>query len=139
MKLTPHFDSDEFLVSKDYPELAETMTLSPVELERVGCFYAYILEPLRRVSGGGIVITNGKRSPELNRKVGGHPNSHHMMKEDHIAADIYSLVLSPEKLSDLIEKLGLPVRYYILYDTFVHISGPDSSGIYGQFIDKRGM
>ena len=136
MKLTEHFNLEEFRVSRDYPELARVVYFTPEEKERVRCFCAYILEPLRaRLGNIPIRITSGKRSWELNRAVDGHPNSHHMMREDHIAIDLVAEGVSPDKVIEL--SAGLPFRYIIQYDDFVHISGPDSSGIYGQYIDKR--
>ena len=76
-----------------------------------------VLDPLREAYGKPIRVTSGYRCPQLNRLVGGAPNSQHMRGE---AADIvaYSSVLIAGKdlrstnweenlkLGKLIEQLG---------------------------------
>ena len=44
-----------------------------------------VLDPLRELNRGAIIVTSGYRSPDLNRAIGGAVNSQHMKGE---AADI---------------------------------------------------
>ena len=63
-----------------------------------------VLDPLREAYGKPIRVTSGYRCPQLNRLVGGSPNSQHMRGE---AADI--VAKNPEDnalLGKLIEQLG---------------------------------
>ena len=68
---------------------------------------AAVLDPLREAWGGPIWVNSGYRCPELNRIVGGAPNSQHQRGE---AADI--TVGSQDdnrRLLALIKQLDLPV------------------------------
>ena len=67
----------------------------------------HVLDPLRKAWGGPIRVNSGYRCPELNKAVGGSPNSQHQRGE---AADI--TVGSParnRRLLALIKRLNLPV------------------------------
>ena len=67
----------------------------------------HVLDPLRKAWGGPIRVNSGYRCPELNKAVGGSPNSQHQRGE---AADI--TVGSParnRRLLTLIKRLNLPV------------------------------
>ena len=83
-----------------------------------------ILQPLRDKLGAPVHISSGYRCPELNREVGGTPDSQHVRGE---ASDIYVLqedgIRMPSvELARLIDRLGLPYDQLILYPTFVHVS-----------------
>ena len=77
MKLTPHFSLKEFYVSSSYPELAAKMKIT--KLDQFKFFYLCntILEPIRNYIKKPMSITSGKRSTELNAKVGGSKTSEH--------------------------------------------------------------
>jgi len=86
MQLTDHFDIGEFLVSAQYPALADALQPSPVQVTRAYLLCATILEPARahlnQLMGKpeiGLFITSGIRSPELNRAVKGSKTSGHMV------------------------------------------------------------
>ena len=67
----------------------------------------HVLDPLRKAWGGPIRVNSGYRCPELNKAVGGSPNSQHQCGE---AADI--TVGSPtrnRRLLALIKRLNLPI------------------------------
>jgi len=90
VKITEHFDDSEFKVSEDYPELAKKICLN--ETDRVKLFYICrsILEPAREVDtddGQPIWILSGKRTPELNKAVGGATNSDHLFLNKSCAVD----------------------------------------------------
>ena len=80
---------------------------------------AALLEPLRRLYGGPIVVTSGYRCKEVNRLVGGVPDSQHMKGE---AADCY--VPDVAKLLALLRRSGLEFDQAIHYRkrNFLHLS-----------------
>lgn len=77
--------------------------------ENLRCLVEQVLDPLREAYGRPVHVTSGYRCPQLNRLVGGSPNSQHMRGE---AADIVAKTqqsTSPQenlKLGRLIEQLG---------------------------------
>ena len=83
-----------------------------------------VLQPLRDKLGRPLHISSGYRCPELNREVGGTPDSQHVRGE---ASDIYVLQkdgtrMPSVELARMIDQLGLPYDQLILYPTFVHVS-----------------
>lgn len=76
-----------------------------------------VLQPLRTAWGKPLVINSGYRCPELNRAVGGVPDSQHVKGE---AADV--ACDDPAALAQLAYDMGLPYDQMILYPTFVHFS-----------------
>lgn len=72
MKLTPHFNLDEFL-SEDDPYRPNEMQLANIKR------LARVLEQFRAMVQQPIRITSGFRSPAYNRKVGGAPASPHTL------------------------------------------------------------
>lgn len=76
-----------------------------------------VLQPLRTAWGKPLVINSGYRCPELNRAVGGVPDSQHVKGE---AADV--ACSDPYALARLACDLNLPYDQMILYPTFVHFS-----------------
>ena len=131
MQLTEHFKSEEFMVSRDFPELAAAREISAIEWERIRFFCAGVLEPLRLRLGSSIRITSGVRSLLLNSAVGGHARSHHLFQDDHGACDIVVSGIAPEIVAQSVVRIA-QVRMVIIYDGFVHLSFPDDSGIYNQ-------
>lgn len=66
-----------------------------------------VLDPLREAWGGPIHVNSGYRCPELNKAVGGAPNSQHQRGE---AADItVGSQADNRRLLALIKQLDLPV------------------------------
>ena len=83
-----------------------------------------VLEPLRLDLGMPVHISSGYRCSDLNREVGGTPDSQHMRGE---AADIYVVQkdgtrMPPVDVARAIVALNLPYDQLILYPTFVHVS-----------------
>lgn len=60
------------------------------------------LQVLRDFTGAGIHLNCGYRTPEHNKKVGGEPNSKHLVA---MAADIVSEKYTPTQLRAIIESL----------------------------------
>lgn len=83
-----------------------------------------ILDPLREMIGA-IQISSGYRSPKTNEKVGGVPNSQHVLGQ---AADIHPVKISHAEAFALIKKSSLPFDQLIWeYGTkqepnWIHIS-----------------
>ncbi len=80
-----------------------------------------VLDPLREAYGRPIRVTSGYRCPQLNRLVGGSPNSQHMRGE---AADIQPVVGNDDDLDELAQILIANGKFdqLIVYPTFIHVS-----------------
>lgn len=76
-----------------------------------------LLQPLRDGCGKPLRISSGFRCPELNKKVGGSPNSDHMNGR---AVDILSD--NPLALFAWVCRLGLSYDQAIIYKNFLHLS-----------------
>lgn len=78
MKLTAHFDLDEFTISQEAARKGIDNTPSADVVENL-YILAVALEEIRERLGQPIVISSGYRSPDLNAAVGGVPNSAHVL------------------------------------------------------------
>ncbi|MCC5912463.1 MAG: DUF882 domain-containing protein [Clostridiaceae bacterium] len=74
------------------------------------------LQQLRDRVGGPVNLTSGYRTLEHNQRVGGSPNSQHMLGR---AADIQVPGYSPETIARLAEELGF--TGIGTYPTFTHV------------------
>ena len=79
-KLSKHFTLEEFINVDKYPDNKPTM--QHVANMTYGCLM--LLEPARQVVGP-ILVNSGFRNEDVNRHVGGVPNSQHLLGQ---AADI---------------------------------------------------
>lgn len=82
-----------------------------------------VLQPLRDYLGCPVIVTSGFRCAELNKKIGGKPNSHHLMG---YAADF---VVPQRNLKDVFNwmKSNLPYdqllfEYNSSGDRWIHVS-----------------
>lgn len=96
-----------------------------------------VLNPINSMVGE-LAINSGYRCEELNRLVGGVPNSQHMLGQ---AADIRcaSITKDNEKYLEEVEKFAKEYLNYdqlIRYDTFIHISY-NALRNRRQYVDKR--
>ena len=83
MRLSKNFTLAE-MVATSHGKLQDTPTLAVVQnLQRL-C--TLVLQPLRDTLGAPVYINSGYRSKRLNAKVGGVPNSRHLLGK---AADIH--------------------------------------------------
>jgi len=84
-----------------------------------------VLDPLREAYGRPIRVTSGYRCPQLNRLVGGSPNSQHMRGE---AADIQPLKNEKSEAKNNLDELSQILiangkfDQLIVYPTFIHVS-----------------
>ena len=81
-KLSEHFTLGEFTKSNSHPEIYNIPSHEAIANMKRLCGW---LEVLREASPGPskgrgepIIINSGYRSPQLNRKIGGAPNSNHL-------------------------------------------------------------
>lgn len=113
MKLTKNFNKKEF-ESKDGAKMPDNILVNVAKL-------ACNLQRLRDAIGKPILINSGYRSPSHNAKVGGSPNSQHLLGK---AADIRVIGMNTGELALEINKLitaGEMMQGGLgIYDTFVH-------------------
>lgn len=135
--ISKNFAINEFRVSSQFPGLARQIDFSPVEAERIRFACHAILEPLRAHFGRPVIITSGKRSPELNRAVGGHPRSHHLFQGDQGAADVVIEGVEPAEMARWLVE-NTTTDYVIAYTNrgFCHISFPSGSPTKNQLYFK---
>lgn len=85
MNLTMHFTLEE-MIHSDYAENHDiSNSPSKIIIDNLIMLCVLILEPLRTALDKPIIINSGFRCKELNKAVGGVPNSHHLQG---LAADI---------------------------------------------------
>lgn len=100
MKLTEHFDLNEFTRSATADRLHIDNTIPEELIPNLKNLCVQVLEPLREHFGTPVVISSGYRCPALKRAVGGASNSQHLKGE---AADIIfpsTLNSQPSTLTD---------------------------------------
>lgn len=118
-KISEHFYMDEFEYSAVAVEKG-LYNLPPLTARKaIYHLVRHLLEPLREKSGYPVHITSGYRCPELNKLVGGAPDSQHMAGE---AADIFTG--GSIWLLDVLEKSNLDFDQAIFYPhkKFLHVS-----------------
>lgn len=111
--ITKNFSKSEF-DSKDGAQMPDNILVNVVKL-------ACNLQRLRDAIGKPIIINSGYRSEAHNRKVGGSPNSQHLLGK---AADIRVSGMTSGQIANEIEKLILKGEMLQgglgIYDTFAH-------------------
>lgn len=86
MRLTEHFQLEEFTRSSTAQKYHIDNTPSEQVIKNLRNLCEKVLEPLRQWYGKPIIIGSGYRCPALNKAVGGVSNSQHMKGE---AADLH--------------------------------------------------
>lgn len=80
----------------------------------------YCLQPIRDKIKKPMIITSGYRNTEVNRLVGGNPNSQHKKGQ---AVDFIIKDMTPKQIVDFIKKSGIEYDQLINeYDKWVHVS-----------------
>lgn len=119
-KYTKDFTRQEFILS--CCAIENGLSNEPGELaeQNLQRLTINLLQPLRDLIGAPIAIASGYRSEEINKLVGGVPNSQHCLGE---AADCY-VVQGPEYLLSVLVKSGLAFDQAIVYKRkrFLHLS-----------------
>ena len=117
MRLSEHFALAEFTRSRKAQARGINNNPSAEAVEWMKKLCQQVLEPARQAWGQPIFITSGYRCPELNRVVGGAPNSQHLLGQ---AADIVAdLSLLNYDLGQLIIQLNLPFDQLIFEGCYV--------------------
>lgn len=119
MKLTEHFDLQEFTYSETAKRYGIKNKPKTLIIDNIRTLCEEILEPLRLEIGKPIHISSGYRCLELNKKIGGVPTSQHCLGQ---ACDFVVDGMTPYEVVKVILELNLPFDQVGLYDTFVHIS-----------------
>ena len=115
-----YFTWDELTVHRDTPGVPNNPNTSQCQnLKRLA---SNVLDPLRELSGAPIYINSAFRSAQVNAAVGGVSNSLHMQGK---SADIYSNLLNPQQLKELIEDyptLRANLGELIVYPSHLHVA-----------------
>lgn len=122
-KLSQNFTIEELTYSDTANRLGIKNIPNTTQLRNLGSLCQNVLQPLRDKLDKPILVTSGFRNEELNRKVGGTPNSQHTRGQ---AADIIVYGLSNKELYDYIKNSDIVYDQLILEQTksssWVHIS-----------------
>lgn len=119
MKLTEHFDLQEFTYSETAKRYGIKNKPKTLIIDNIRTLCEEILEPLRLEIGKPIHISSGYRCLELNKKIGGVPTSQHCLGQ---ACDFKVEGMTSYEIVKVILELNLPFDQVGLYDSFVHIS-----------------
>ena len=122
MKLTENFTLNELVYSATAEKNKIDNRPSVQVVANLKALCENVLQPLRNALGCPIVISSGFRCAVLNKKVGGQPNSQHLMGQ---AAD---LVVPQKNLKDVFNYIKSHLNYdQLLYeysktDKWIHVS-----------------
>lgn len=113
IRISKNFFLDEFLVT-----LTENKIIMPVEyVDNIVYLCRNVMQPIRD-HFGPIRITSGFRTDELNKEVGGVPDSAHLTGE---ACDFYAIgPLNPVEVYDWVEN-NIKYDYLSYYNRTGHI------------------
>jgi len=144
MRLSSNFDSREFVVSSQHPELVNDIWLSLTELDLYK-FYLQaklLLQPVRTYIDRPLHITSGKRSKELNTAIKGSKTSDHLYLDECAAIDFkFDNSCDTSQAFWWLRNRYLCFGQLIRYpdkndnDTFIHISTP-SKKHHGEVLQK---
>lgn len=136
MKITNNFTIKEFIVSQDFPRIADEIKLTPWEESFITILANSILQPARNHINKPIQILSGKRSPQLNGLVGGSKTSDHLkaMAVDFVVLFKDGMTIDPNNTNIVFEYIArsMPNSFgqLILYvkdggtPRFCHVSLP---------------
>lgn len=143
MKLSPHFELNEFINSQTATRFGIDNTPPKAAFENLKRL-AVTLEEVRALYNRPIRISSGYRSPELNRRVGGSPTSQHT-KGCAVDFTVQGIAIR-DVIEDIMES---DIEYDQLISEFdngkgggwVHLSIPEGDVYRKQalIIDKFGM
>jgi len=119
MRLTTHFDLEEFTFSETAIRMGRAITPTDDQVEELRRLCNTVLEPLREELGP-LIISSGYRPTWLNQEIGGAVTSDHILAR---AADCRVLRRTPLEVCKTVVRLNLPVKQVILeYNRWAHVS-----------------
>src|ERR1700741_1767714 len=120
-KLTEHFNLSE-LIASDYAARNGLDNTPTPAIEANLSKVAVTLEAVRAIYNKPLTVSSGYRSPEVNKGIGGAPDSAHMYG---LAADINVPGMTPYDLGVAIMKSGIVFDQIIHeFGSWVHIAVP---------------
>ena len=127
MMLSPNFSLAEFTKSQTAMRRGISNNPRPWQTDNMRRLCVNLLEPVRLIVGGPMIITSGFRAPALNQAIGGAADSQHAKGE---AADTERPGLSNFEYAQAIAESGLEfdqliLEFYVRGDPhsgWVHVS-----------------
>ncbi len=120
MQLSPHFTLAEMERSQTALRKGIANDANVVVIGQLTRLCTLILEPARDLLGVPITISSGYRSPQLNRSVGGAPDSAHLSGR---AADIIPVGMPLAQAFDILRRSALPYDQVITEcNAWIHIA-----------------
>lgn len=136
MKLTENFTINEMTYSVTAMSNKIDNRPSVEVIANLKALCENVLQPLRNHLGCAIIVTSGYRCSELNKKIGGKPNSQHLKGQ---AADF---VVPQKKLKEVFDYIKNNLPYdQLLYeynktDKWIHVSFCSNKSNRHQAIDN---
>ena len=118
MKISNNFTLEELTDSPTAVRMNLSCTPSSLARANLYSLVNNVLQPLRDALGP-VIVTSGYRSPELNKIIGGSPNSQHCLGQ---AADIRVLGKSVIEVCNYIDQSDIIYDQLIYEGTWVHVS-----------------
>lgn len=115
--MSRHFTIAELTASQTATRRGIDNTPPPAALENMARTMD-LLEQVRLLANGPIMVSSGYRCPELNRAIGGSSTSAHVQG---LAADINAPGITPKRLAQLIQASGLIFDQLIYEGDWCHI------------------
>lgn len=102
VQLSKDFCLSEFVISKIAEAHGIDNTPGPEHIDNLRALSVHLLQPLRNILGRPVSVSSGYRCPEVNKLVGGKPNSQHQALRREAAADIYVQGMSANELFEFV-------------------------------------
>ncbi len=123
MKISPHFNLEEFTFSEAAARLGRTIEVPDNIFDNIIYLASEVLEPLRVRLGKPLILLSGYRPEWLNEVVGGSKTSAHMQG---LAADVRAVGMKPAVFAAWIRNnasdLKIPIDQVINeFGSWVHI------------------
>lgn len=113
-----HFKLEEFTRSTTAVRLCIENNPAPEQIQNLNNLVSHVLDPLREVIKAPIIITSGFRSYELNKMIGGAPNSQHL---SGCAADIKCCTRTEtDTLWQILTRRTSRGQWYFVFDQAIY-------------------
>lgn len=129
MQLSNHFELSEFLRSEVAARQGFDMTPPDSVVANLTRLCVQVLEPIRALVGGPLVITSGYRPAALNAAIGGAPNSDHIYGR---AADFHALNMDLQTLAKVVRSAKIQglAKGILEFGQWVHVSVHEPGQLY---------